>query len=39
VAYELDGVQRVGVWVDSSDIPVDVLAHALEPSSSSQDCT
>jgi hypothetical protein len=39
LAYELDGVQRTGVWVDSSDIPVDVLAHALEPSSSSQDRT
>ena len=37
VAYELDGVQRAGVWVDSSDIPVEVLAHALDPSFPSRD--
>ena len=31
IAYELDGVQRTAAWVDSSDVPVGVLAHALEP--------
>jgi Superinfection immunity protein len=31
IAYELDGIQRTAAWVDSSDIPVGVLAHALEP--------
>ncbi len=29
VAYELDGLQRTAAWVDSSDVPLDVLAHAL----------
>jgi hypothetical protein len=29
VAYELDGVQRTAAWVDSSDVPLDILAHAL----------
>jgi hypothetical protein len=32
IAYELDDIQRTGAWVDSSDIPIGVLAHALEPS-------
>lgn len=31
IAYELDGVQRTAAWVDSSDVPVGVLAYALEP--------
>lgn len=31
IAYELDGIQRTAGWVDSSDIPIGVLAHALEP--------
>jgi hypothetical protein len=30
IAYELDGLQRTAAWVDSSDIPMDVLAHALD---------
>jgi hypothetical protein len=30
IAYELDGIQRTGAWVDSSDIPVAVLAYALD---------
>jgi len=30
IAYELDGVQRTGDWVDSTDIPFGVLAHALQ---------
>ncbi len=29
LAFELDGVQRTAAWVDSSDVPLDVLAHAL----------
>jgi hypothetical protein len=29
IAYELAGVQRTGAWVDTSDVPVDILAHAL----------
>jgi len=31
VAYELDGIQRTAAWVDTSDIPVGILAHALAP--------
>lgn len=29
IAYELAGVQRTASWVDSSDVPIDILAHAL----------
>lgn len=29
IAFELDGVQRTASWVDSRDVPVDILAHAL----------
>ena len=29
IAFELDGVQRTATWVDSSDVPVEVLAQAL----------
>lgn len=29
IAFELDGVQRIATWVDTSDVPIDVLASAL----------
>ena len=29
IAFELDGIQRTAAWVDTSDVPLDVLAHAL----------
>ena len=29
IAYELDGIQRTAAWVDSSDVPLSVLADAL----------
>jgi hypothetical protein len=29
IAFELDGVQRTASWVDTSDVPIEVLALAL----------
>ena len=29
IAFELDGTQRTAAWVDPSDVPLDILAHAL----------
>jgi hypothetical protein len=29
IAFELDGTQRTAAWVDASDVPLNILAHAL----------